>query len=295
MRGADWPWQGPGRDHGAAMEGYYWRFADPARRRAVIALCGVCKARDGGRWAVVALAGEPGGLVRSVVVPAATARADAFGVRAGSALAGTLDELRVDLGAGAWLQARLTEPRGWHGRALGPAHLVPGLPQYWAPLVLGARVEGEARIGGTTFPLGGARAYVEKNWGPAFPGDWWWGQAFADGDDDVCVSFAGGEVLGARASAVVVRFGDEVVRAPLALVRDWTLRGRAGRHTVVVRGAADGADPVELPVPVPAERRVEDRSRQWLAGRLAVTVRRGRREVLRAESTLAGLERGAPG
>jgi hypothetical protein len=39
---------------------------------------------------------------------------------------------------------------------------------------------------------------------------------------------------------------------------------------------------------------VIERSRQHLAGRLQVVVRRGRRTLLRADSALAGLEHGLP-
>ena len=49
-------------------------------------------------------------------------------------------------------------------------------------------------------------------------------------------------------------------------------------------------DKINLPVPVPAERRVELRSRQHLTGRLRLRVD----GVIEAETHLAGLERGAP-
>jgi hypothetical protein len=44
---------------------------------------------------------------------------------------------------------------------------------------------------------------------------------------------------------------------------------------------------------VPGRREVEDRSHQYLAGRLRVVVRAGRRTVFSGESALAGLERWA--
>src|SRR5439155_26921903 len=47
-----------------------------------------------------------------------------------------------------------------------------------------------------------------------------------------------------------------------------------------------------LPVPVPGERSTEPRSRQALAGRLTLAVRRGGRTVFTGESLLAGPERG---
>ncbi len=291
--GIDLPGRDPARDHNAPMEGYYWRFTDADAGRVVIVLCGVCAA-PGGRWAVVALAAHPEGLVREAIVPLAGGEPSGFGVRAGDVLRGSLGALRVDLGPEARLDVRLNASVAMTGRALGVGHLLPGLPQYWQPSLLGARVEGEARLGDATVPLTAATAYVERNWGPRFPDRWWWGQAQGFEDDGVCVAFAGGPVLGVPATAVVVRAGGEVLRFPLAAGRDWSLRARSPRYAVTIEGDGAGRSPAILPVPVPSQRRVEPRSEQWLAGRLALTVRRGRRIVFRGESALAGLERGTP-
>ena len=70
----------------------------------------------------------------------------------------------------------------------------------------------------------------------------------------------------------------------------WRVRARSARWLVELEGEAVGA-PAVLPVPVPEERRIVDRSQQYLAGRLRVTLRRGRRVVFAGESALAGLER----
>ena len=68
--GADPPFGDPRRAHGTRFEGYYWRLTDVAAGRVAIVLCGVC--RDaGGPWAIVALAAEPDGLVRSRIEPLA--------------------------------------------------------------------------------------------------------------------------------------------------------------------------------------------------------------------------------
>jgi tocopherol cyclase len=72
----------------------------------------------------------------------------------------------------------------------------------------------------------------------------------------------------------------------------WRVRARSARHSVELEGDAGPAGTLALPVPVPGRRAVEPRSRQALAGRLAVVVRRGRRTLLRDESALAGLEHG---
>jgi hypothetical protein len=171
-------------------------------------------------------------------------------------------------------------------------------------VVLEARVDGWARVGGERISLDGATAYVEKNWGGAFPGRWWWGQAGAFGGAPVCVAFAGGPIRLAGApvspTTVLARVGDEVVRiTPPAgrsrvAVRDgaWRLRARGAGVAIDLEGDADGTAPHALLVPVPGPARTELRSRQHLAGRMRVTVRRGRRTLFAGESPLAGLELG---
>jgi hypothetical protein len=307
------------------MEGYYWRLSDPASGRCVIALCGVCRAPGAagaarapgapgaggfppGHWAVVALAAHPGGFVRWANAPAAAAEPDGLGAAAWEAggapvLRGSERRIAVDLGADARLEAVLEGRVEWPRRALGGlgvAQVAPGLPQYWHPAVLGARVRGEAVLGGETVALDGWDGYVEKNWGGTFPGEWWWGQATLG--EGAMAAFAGGRLGGPlAASAVVVRAGAELVRfaPPGALVTasagggEWRLRARTPRWTALLEGDAINP-PHILPVPVPAERRAVLRSEHHLAGRLRVTLRRGRRTVLRAESILAGLEHGTP-
>jgi hypothetical protein len=304
--GADPPFGDPRRAHGVRFEGYYWRLTDAAGGRVAVVLCGVC--RDAaGAWAVVALAAHPGGLVRSRIVEAPEVDFRALGVRAGDVLAGSADALRADLGPDARLDVTFHEPRGWPARTFGgtgPAQIVPGLPQYWHPHLLGARVAGRARLGAEEVDLSGATAYAEKNWGPAFTEHWWWGQAQGFAAADACVAFAGGRIaLGpvrGAPTAVVVRVEGAWLHLapPFARLESavgaagWRVRARSARHAVEVEGEAVGA-PAVLPVPVPGERRVEPRSHQYLAGRLRVVVRRGRRTRFAAESALAGLERWA--
>jgi hypothetical protein len=290
------------------MEGYYWRFWNAAAGCSVIALCGVCRASDG-VWAVVALAGHPGGFVRWEVAPRARADPDGFGVQAWGAadgesplLTGGPDRQTVRRGPDARLEASFAAGEQWPRRAfgaLGVAQAAPGLPQYWQPMLLGAEVSGSARLGDEELS-GLGEVYAEKNWGAAFPAEWWWGQAgFGDG---ALAAFAGGRLRGPlAASAVVVRTGDgDLLRfaPPGAAVSadagggEWRLRGRSARHRVLVEG--DGADPHILPVPVVAERRAVLRSEHHLAGRLRVRVLRGRRLVMDEESSLAALEHGTP-
>ncbi len=289
------------------MEGYYWRLTEPASGRCIVALCGVCRAPDG-PWAVVALAAHPGGFVRWIDAARAAAEPAGLGAAAwehGDApvLRGDERRVAVDLGPDARLEAvlegRVPWPRAALG-ALGAAQAVPGLPQYWHPAILGARVRGEAVLGGETVDLAGWDAYVEKNWGATFPEEWWWGHASLG--EGAMAAFAGGRLRGPlAASAIVVRGGASVARfaPPGALVTAeagsgaWRLRGRTPRWSVELEGDAAGP-PHLLPVPVPAERRSVLRSEHHLAGRMRVVLRRGRRVVLRAESALAGLEHGTP-
>ncbi len=306
--GADLPFGDPRRAHGVAMEGYYWRLSDPASGRCVIALCGVCQA-GAAPWAVVALAGHPGGFVRWTAAPTAAAEPDALGaaawdVEGAPVLRGSERRIAVDLGPDARLEAVLEGRAGWpHAGlgALGLAQAAPGLPQYWHPAVLGARVRGEAVLGGETVSLDGWDGYVEKNWGGTFPAEWWWGQAALG--DGAMAAFAGGRLAGpVAASAVVVRAGGSLARfaPPGAVVQasagggEWRLRGRTPRWSVTIEGSAL-APPHMLPVPVPSERRAVLRSEHHLAGRMRVVLRRGRRVVLRAETDVAGLEHGVPG
>jgi hypothetical protein len=306
--GADPPFSDPARNHGAAMEGYYWRLVHPEAAWVIVWLCGVCQG-SGGSWATVALAAHPGGFLRHGTVEPAAGDFERFGAHAGDVFRGSLHELHVRMDDDAWVEARFRQQVPWPGRALGglgAAQLVPGLAQYWHPVLLAAEIEGEACIGGRRLRLEGARAYVEKNWGPRFPGRWWWGQADAFPDADVGVAFAGGRlpVLGVSAAptAVVVRLGERVLRfvPPLARAQarvgadHWHVQVRSPRYRVEIEGEAGEEAPHRLPVPDVRERRVEMRSQQLLAGRLRLRVQRGRHTIIDAESRLAGLELGEP-
>lgn len=309
-RGADGPWGDPGRDHGSSMEGYFWRFTDRRAGRVVIALCGVNRAADGGRWATVALGEWPSGFLAQAAIPDANADPHRLGAFAGRAFHATEDELRVDLGEHAKLHIRLHDVVGWpRARPFGGsgfAQLIPGLIGYWHPHVLGAHVEGTARLGDAEVSLRDADAYAEKNWGETFPEDWWWGQAQGFEDRDVCVAF-GGAVLTTRGlrrpvTTLVVRLGRRIVRLDPLLddVRTrvgyctWEVRGRsrAGRWAIDIDGYADPHTAHLLPVPLPAERRQVTGSLEHLGGHLRLRVRRGGRTVFEGTSDLACLEHG---
>jgi hypothetical protein len=308
--GADLPFADLRRAHGVAMEGYFWRLSDPRSGVVVVALCGLCRAADGA-WATVALAAHPGGFLRWAKVPVASGDTDRFAVRAGDkAFVAGPAELTVDLGPDAWLHVRFSDRRDWpRRRALGgcgPAHLIPGLGQYWHPHLLAATVHGEAVLGPDAFTLDGAQAYAEKNWGAGgFPPRWWWGQAQAFDRPDVCVAFAGGDLrigpVTVPATGLVVAIGDEVIRLgnpALAPARTaaadghWAIRARGPRFSVALDATAIPGEAHALPVPLPAARHNVPAAHQHLAGRLALVLRRRGRVIYAGESTLAGLEVG---
>jgi tocopherol cyclase len=304
--GADPPFADPARAHGTAMEGYYWRVVDARGGSVIAALCGVCRGPDG-PWATVAVAAHPGGFARHALVDRAAAEPSCFGARARPVLRGSADGLTVRLGEDTWVELRLRSVFLWPGRvfgALGPAQALPGLGQYWHPVVLAARADGEASLGGVHLRLDGSTAYAEKNWGRGFAGHWWWGHADAFPGGDTTVAFAGGRIgLAGRVvspTAVVVRLGTEVLRfaPPLASVRAaataraWRIRARSLRHAVEIEGDASDSAPHVLPVPDVAARRVDMRSTQHLAGRMRLRVSRGSHLLFDAGSPLAGLELG---
>jgi len=281
--GADLPFADLRRAHGTAFEGYYWRFA--GADWSACAIAGVCR-DERGTWAMVTLASEPVGFERTEIVPVASLGRDRLRVDAGPLQA---DEtcLRVDLGRR--LEARFDEPRGWT-RALGPlgvGQLVPWLGQYWAPHLLSARVSGS--YDGRS--LDGTSVYAEKNWGAAFADHWWWGQGPG-------VAFAGGRIHGVAPTAVVAWTDRETIALAPPVARtvaragggEWHIRAHSPRWRIEIEGAADGG--LRLPVPLPAERRLELRSNHHLTGELEARIWRGRRLWLRT-SGLAGLEDGA--
>lgn len=301
--GADLPFDDPALDHSAGLEGYYWRVV--AGDTVLVVLCGVGKGA-GGRWALVALAAHPGAYVRHATVAPATGSDAEFGARAADVLDGSATHLRMRLSAEDWVDLRLRPRLQWPRRAfgaLGPAHVLPGLRQYWQPVVLDGSASGDAVVGGRELRLDDATVYAEKNWGPGFAGRWWWGQASGFPEQGVGVAFAGGALprLGASPTAVVVwrdgevqRFTPPLARAFVALGNErWRLRARSPRYRIEIEGAAAGWVPHVLPVPEPGEPGFQMRSRQLLAGRLGLRLTRAGRTIIDSVSPLAGLEQGS--
>jgi hypothetical protein len=313
--GADLPFMDPCGYHGVAMEGYFWRLTHVASGTVIVVLAGVNRDGGGDTWGTVGIAGHPGGFSRSLAVDEASGAPRGVGVWAGegdrTAIRADERSLTVDLGAGARLDARFQDAVGWpRGGAfggIGPAQAIPGLSQYWHPYMLGGRVTGHARLGDREIDLDGATVYAEKNWGRGgFPPAWWWGQAHGFERDDVCVAFAGGRAglgpIQVLSTALVVRIGDEVIRAvrplhPMRVAvgdRGWLLQARTARHTIEVEGHANGTPPHALPIPLAAQRRnLEGAAAQYLASDVRVLVRRGRRVLFEGASALGGLERGS--
>ena len=303
--GADPPFGDPRGYHGVGMEGHFWRFTQPRTGAVAIVIVAISRDAQGRPWAMASLAAHPGGWVRSATLHDAWAAPRGLALRCGDAFAADERSLRLDLGPEARLEATFADSLPWPRRAfgaLGPAHVVPSLSQYWHPWLLRARVSGSARVGADAIDLDGAVVYAEKNWGAGgMPPAWWWGQAHGFDRPDVCVAFAGGRAglgrLRATATALVVTVGDDVrsVVRPLRPLRvavderGWRLAG-AG---IEVEAHADGVAPHLLPVPVPHERRrLDDWAPQHLTGSLRVSVRRRGRTLYEGTSELAGLERG---
>lgn len=294
----------PAATRRSRLEGWYWRLADETSGRVVVVLCGVGRPRRGAPWGLAAIAAHPGGVVRWGVVDGAAGDPDCFGAWALPLLRGGMDRVRARIGDTS-VDFRLERPVLSPGPSIGPGYAMPGLPQYWHAHVLDARVRGEATIAGERWSLEGARGYAEKNWGPEFAGDWWWGQAFHDGG--VSVSFAGGRIrpvpgVAVAPTAVVLRAGGSIHRLfpPRAATTvatapgEWRVRARRGDLRVVIEGEAAGGEPHVLPVPDVDARRCDLRAAQHLTARLRLTVSRGRRVRFSGESHLAGLERGLP-
>jgi tocopherol cyclase len=302
--GADWPFGDPRGYHGVGMEGHFWRITQPATGAVVVAIVAISRDAGGRPWAMASLAAHPGGAVRSATLPHAWAAPRGLAMRAGEGVSADERSLRIALGDDARLEVAFSDVLSWPHRAfgaLGPAHAIPGLSQYWHPWLLRARVSGAARVGDAEIDLDGAVAYAEKNWGAGgMPPSWWWGQAHGFDRPDVCVAFAGGRAgigpLRTTATALVVALGGEVravVRPPrrvrVAVDGGWRLAGGG----IEVEGHADGVSPHLLPVPVPHERRrLDDWAPQHLAGTLRLKVRRRGRTLYEGTSSLAGLELG---
>lgn len=306
--GADVPFGDPLPSHGTEMEGWFWRLTDPATGRVVVALCS-CNQHAGGDWSTVAIAVEPGGVVRSAAFDTAVADRRQFAIHAEdgsgfldadrSRLQLTIDDCAVDL------RVDNTEPWPKVFGGGGMFSSVPFLNQYWHPYCLGGRVSGSVQGAGVDWQFDDARLYCERNWGAGFPQRWWWGEAHDFDQGDACVAFSGGLLelgpIHREVTGVIVRLGSRVLRitppAPVSSRFDrddwhWQISARTARFVVELDGSGAGRAPHVLPVPVPAERRNIDTDYEFLAGTLRCTVREWGRVIFDGTSHLAALEVG---
>ena len=287
--GADLPFGDPRRAHGTRFEGYYWRLTDsrPAAWRSCCAACAAMRRGRGRSWRYAS-----DGVVRSRIEPLAEVSFGGLGVRAGATLSASAERLRVDLGPtrGSSCASRNGGVAAGPFGGIGPAQIVPGLPQYWHPHLLGGRVVGSGlgrrdRLRGEELGAALHRALVV-------------GPGAGVRGADACVAFAGGRVLGGAPTSVVVRVEDRraALAPPFAALTTavgaagWRVRARSPRWTVELEGAAAGS-PAVLPVPVPGSGVSRTaRSSTW-RGRCACACGAGGGLWWRGASRVAGLER----
>jgi tocopherol cyclase len=288
------------------MEGYFWRVSDPASGRVIDALLGVCRDQAGRRWAFVAIASEPGGILVERIIEDVRVGTGVLELEAGTVLRVSPDRLWIDLDPMTRLTLEIEDPVLWPRRplgALGLAHLIPGLGQYWLPHLLGGRARVRGNLGDVVLDSDDAFIYAEKNWGGGFPQSWWWGQAQAfDGHPDLMVAFAGGRLSPVfKPTALVLRRGSRIqafgppgcwVTAQLG-DGTWEIRARGPRTKVILRGSGSPDGSTTLPVPLPDEHRTVAFADQHFRGEVELEIRRDRRLIMRARSSLAGLETGS--
>src|SRR5205085_10385715 len=118
-----------------------------------------------GRWAIAALAVHPGGVVRTAIAERASGARHGLGLDAAPIARANQHEVRFELGEDALLEVEVRGERRWPRRALGgsgAAQLVPGLPQYWHPHLLGGRGRGVLELDGQRSDRGDASVFAEE-------------------------------------------------------------------------------------------------------------------------------------
>jgi tocopherol cyclase len=303
ITGADLPWGDPRLSHRAAMEGYLWRFTNPADASVVLVACGI-NYHPHQTWGSVVVATNRDETVRSASIDNAVADHSHYALDARPYLDFRDNKLTVQVDDAA-MQVQLTPRQRQTRQALpfGLPSVIPGLNHYWFPHLFDANVFGTARIGERTWDLSGWQAYSEKSWGKGFPPAWWWGQAHGFDRGDLTIAFAGG-LLGrgkrtVRFNALVFNTGSGLVRLipPAAVVRGgvrngaWAIEARSVRYRVRLTGEAADSPTCRLPVPALQPHHF-NYTTHHLTGKMRLEIIRDGRLLYTGCSAVASLETG---
>ena len=217
------PWH-PERFHGALrsapfFEGWYYNFATASGDHRYAIIAGIFLGADSHAFIQMLDGVRNTATYHRFAVSEFSARADRFEVTiAQNAFSAThmrlaLPRMRADLRF-----ARL-QPwpwRPWSPGSMGPLSLLPFLPCYHHVLSVGHDVSGAMQVDGSAIALTGARGYLEKNWGSAFPSAWLWLQSnhFARSDARLLATFAQIPVgpLRSRGLTAAIAFDAQMVR-----------------------------------------------------------------------------------
>lgn len=177
----------------------------------------------------------------------------------------------------------------------------------WQVLMAHGLATGYLQWGAQRYEFDQAPAYAEKNWGGAFPSRWFWLQANAfEGTPDLTVTAAGGRrQIGPRQEEVAIAAVHhrgcfyEFLSTKGQLVWQvspwgrWSLQGETHRHRITLTGDTEKAG---VWVRVPTQTGLRFLCRDTARGRLhlKLTDRRSGRDIVSADTRLAGLEVGGP-
>lgn len=298
---------GPG-----SFEGWYFKFvsSDLSQRWAVIP--GIFRGLDGSDEAFVqVLDGSTGrSWYHRYPVDEFIAADDRFDVAVGpnrfTAAGARLDlpQLRGQLRIASALDPWPVRP--WSPGVMGWYAWVPAMECYHGVVSFGHALAGELDVEGSRVDFAGARGYIEKDWGLAFPAGYLWlhSNTFADSDASLMASVAlipwrgrefRGFIVGLRTGGRLHRFATYTGARSTSLHVDdehvrWTLQSPAlpGRTRWALELRADRVAGGLLHAPIRTEmhRRVEE----TLDAEVDVTLRRGSEVVFHDVGRAAGLE-----
>nr|WP_230839984.1 tocopherol cyclase family protein [Gloeobacter morelensis] len=207
---------------------------------------------------------------------------------------------------------RIRPVHGWGapGRPVATMGWLSYLPVFepgWQILMADGLAEGWIEWRGRRYTFTGAPAYGEKNWGGAFPTQWFWAQANAfEGSPGAALVAGGGRrgVLWWEESVAMVGFywagrfyrftaGQEKLTCTVAPWGHWHIEALSQRHRIEVRGTVAPQGGIELLAPTANGSRFV--CRDTLKGEVRVRLERrwGDRAVLfDGRTPLGGLETG---